>query len=204
MVRLQRVTLLALHQYLGLGVELLSPSNRSTIKQQARQTSQRAQDFEQDLRKLKQQMASPESESATENADVNSTASLLFSNVIIQSRQEIDHVNHEQMRRLAEEAFQEVLNLSNEQLPANFPMKEYININEPDEGDTLVQEDSNDSPSLMLVLSGTVELSQINPETNEPSRIHKALGGGILCQLQTLTNEPSFYTVKATSKDTKV
>ena len=52
-------------------------------------------------------------------------------------------------------------------------MKEYININEPDEGDTLVMEDSNDSPSLMLVLSGTVELSQINPETNEPSRIHK-------------------------------
>ena len=28
--------------------------------------------------------------------------------------------------------------------------------------------------------------------------------GGILCQLQTLTNEPSFYTVKATMKDTKV
>ena len=25
-----------------------------------------------------------------------------------------------------------------------------------------------------------------------------------MCQLQTLTNEPSFYTVKATSKDTKV
>ena len=70
-------------QYLGLGVELLSPSNRSTMKQQQRQTSQRAQDFEQ----LKQQMASPESESASENADVNSTDSLLFSNVIIQSRQ---------------------------------------------------------------------------------------------------------------------
>lgn len=85
MVRLQRVTLLALHQYLGLGVELLSPSNRSTMKQQ-KQTSQRAQDFEQDLRKLKQQMASPESESAVENTDLNSTASLLFSNVIIQSR----------------------------------------------------------------------------------------------------------------------
>ena len=52
-------------------------------------------------------------------------------------------------------------------------MKEYININEPDEGDTLVMEDSHDSPSLMLVLSGTVELSQMNPETNTPSRIHK-------------------------------
>jgi hypothetical protein len=36
-------------QYLGLGVELLTPSNRSTTKQQ-RQTSQRAQDFDQDLR----------------------------------------------------------------------------------------------------------------------------------------------------------
>ena len=79
-------------QYLGLGVELLSPSNRSTMKQQQRQTSQRAQDFEQDLRKLKQQMASPESESASsENADLNSTASLLFSNVIIQSRQ-VDNI----------------------------------------------------------------------------------------------------------------
>ena len=61
------------------------------MKQQQRQTSQRAQDFEQDLRKLKQQMASPESESASENADLNSTASLLFSNVIIQSRQ-VDNI----------------------------------------------------------------------------------------------------------------
>jgi len=204
MVRLQRVTLLALHQYLGLGVELLTPSNRSTTKQQ-RQTSQRAQDLDQDLRKLKQQMASPESESATtESADLNSAASLLFSSVIIQSRQEIDHMNHEKLRRLAKEAFLEVLNLSDEQLPDNLPMSEYININESDEGDTLVMEDSNDSPSLMLVLSGTVELSQINPETNEASKIHKAMVGGILCQLQTLTNEPSFYTVKATMKDTKV
>ena len=40
-----------------------------------------------DHRKLKQQMASPESESATsESADLNSAASLLFSSVIIQSR----------------------------------------------------------------------------------------------------------------------
>ena len=35
-------------------------------------------------------------------------------------------------------------------------------------------------------------------------QIHKAHVGGILCQLQTLTNEPSFYTVKAVAKETKV
>ena len=78
------------------------------------------------------------------------------------------------MRRLAQEAFQEVLNLSDEQMPDNFPMKDYININEPDEGDTLVMEDSNDSPSLMLVLSGTVELSQVSVTTlGKLNSVHK-------------------------------
>lgn len=157
---------------------------------------------------LKKQLSNPEAEhlpSAAENVDTGSSMSLLLSSVILASRHEIEHMSPEQMRRLAHDAFQEVLNLSSEQLREfGDSMKEYININEPDEGDTLVVEDSNDSPSLMLVLSGSVELSQISTETNEPSKIHKAHVGGILCQLQTLTNEPSFYTVKAATKDTRV
>lgn len=68
----------------------------------------------------------------------------------------------------------------------------------------MVVEDSNDSPSLMIVLSGTVELSQKNFDTGVPTKIHKAHVAGVLCQLQTLTNEPSFFTVKAIAKDTKV
>ena len=35
-------------------------------------------------------------------------------------RQEIDHMNHEKLRRLAKEAFLEVLNLSDEQVNQNF------------------------------------------------------------------------------------
>lgn len=56
----------------------------------------------------------------------------------------------------------------------------------------------------MIVLNGSVELSQKNFDTGVPTKIHKAHVAGVLCQLQTLTNEPSFFTVKAISKDTKV
>ena len=107
--------------------------------------------------------------------DDSSSMSLLFSNVIIQARNEVEQMNGDQLKRLAFEAFQEMLNLSEEQL-SDFPsMKDFININEPDEGDTLVMEDSNDSPSLMLVLNGSVELSQINTETNEPAKVELQL-----------------------------
>ena len=58
MVRLQRVTLLALHQYLGLGAELLSSASRSGEKM-IRQSSQRQQDLE---KLLKKQLSNPEAE----------------------------------------------------------------------------------------------------------------------------------------------
>lgn len=128
------MTLLALHQYLGLGVELLTPASRSLTNQQImkRQTSQQHQDLE---RLLKKQLSNPEAEIQQNIPPDESTMSLLFSNVILQSKGEIEAMNYEQMRRLSYEAFQEVLNLSDEQLN-DFPysMKDFININEPDEG----------------------------------------------------------------------
>ena len=155
-VRLQRVTLLALHQYLGLGVELLTPTSRSGTSNlqpfaMKRQESQKQQDLE---RLLKKQLSTPEAE----NEEL--FHSLLFSSTIIQAKSEIPDMSHEKLRSLSFEAFKEVLNLNDDQVGES-DMKEYININEPDEGNTLVREDSNDCPSLMLVLSGslTVEIS---------------------------------------------
>ena len=202
MVRLQRVTLLALHQYLGLGAELLSSASRSAEKMK-RQSSQHQQDLE---KLLKKQVSIPEAElSSPVEPYSEDHLSLVVSPIVLRHKNEVNEMSHEHLRRLAYEAFQEVLNLSDAQCTdENLHMKEHIYINEPDEGDILIVEDSNDSPSLMLVLSGTVELSQVNTETNEPVKIHKAHVGGFLCQLQALTNEPSFYTVKAIAKETKV
>ena len=65
-------------------------------------------------------------------------------------------------------------------------------------------EDSNESPSLMIVLNGTLELSQKNCDSGLPVRIQKANIGAVLCQLQALTNEPSFFTVTALTKEVRV
>jgi lysophospholipid hydrolase len=206
MVRLQRVTLLALHQYLGLGAELLTPVNRGGTAGQVmkRQSSQRQHELE---NLLKKHVSNPEPEATSPMSDSTGEEQqvLLFSPMIIAHKKEIEGMNHEQMKRISLEAFQEVLHLTDEQLiDMESPMEDHIYINEPDEGDILVTEDSNDSPSLILILNGSVELTQKNSETSEATKIHRAYVGGILCQLQTLTNEPSFFTVKALTKETKV
>ena len=213
MIRLQRVTLLALHQYLGLGAELLTHTSRGGNQIIKRQTSQQQHELK---KLLERQKSEPESEdvspmqppssmstSFTSPGDSLSEAALLYSPLIIQHKNEIELLNQDQLRKLSRDAFAEVLHLNDDQLE-NCDLLEHIYINEPGEGDTLVMEDSNDSASLMIVLTGTLELSQKNHDSNLPQRIHKAHVGGILCQLQTLTNEPSFFTVTALSKETRI
>ena len=213
MIRLQRVTLLALHQYLGLGAELLTHTSRGGNQIIRRQTSQQQHELK---KLLERQKSEPESEdvspmqptssmstSFTSPGDSLSEAALLYSPLIIQHKNEIELLNQDQLRKLSKDAFAEVLHLNDDQLE-NCDLLEHIYINEPGEGDTLVMEDSNDSASLMIVLTGTLELSQKNHDSNLPQRIHKAHVGGILCQLQTLTNEPSFFTVTALSKETRI
>ena len=205
MIRLQRVTLLALHQYLGLGAELLSHSSRGGNQQMKRQATLQ----QQELKKLAKQAAELEDLSPSSMQQSISTASdsegnLLFSSLVIENRTSIDSLRQDALKELAKDAFAEILHLSDEQLEEGINLLDYIYINEPDEGDILVLEDTNDSPSLMVVLSGTLELSQKNHDTGIAARIHKVHVGGILCQLQTLTNEPSFFTVTALSKETKV
>ena len=126
-----------------------------------------------------------------------------YSPMILEYKNDIELMNQERLRKLARDAFCEVLNLSDEQIE-NYDLLEHIYINEPDEGDTLVMEDSNESPSLMIVLNGTLELSQKNCDSGVPVRIQKAHIGAVLCQLQALTNEPSFFTVTALTKEVRV
>ena len=198
MVRLQRVTLLALHQYLGLGAELLTPTSRGGSGQShtqfagvKRQSS--LQQHQMDLPSLHQlEATSPTIAELTHGKDEHQT--LLVSPTVIRAKDEIEDMNPDHLKRLAAEAYQEVLNLSDDQLDElNSTITENISITEPEEGAVLVQEDSNDSPALMLVLHGSVELSQKSTDDiNTATKIHKAHVGGILCQLQTLTNEPRY------------
>ena len=140
---------------------------------------------------------------AASPSDANNAAALLYSPMILEYKNDIELMNQERLRKLARDAFCEVLNLNDEQLE-DYDILEHIYINEPDEGDTLVMEDSNESPSLMIVLNGTLELSQKNCDSGVPVRIQKAHIGAVLCQLQALTNEPSFFTVTALTKEVRV
>lgn len=176
MVRLQRVTLLALHQYLGLGAELLTHNNRGQM---------------------------PNKDDEAPEADLNT---LLVSQTVLKAKRHLVEMNDLQLKNLAVEVFLEILSLTDEQLQnvgGMEALKDAINICHYDEGQVLVQEDSNDHPALLLILQGTVGLSQKSAELEEV-KIHKAHVGGVICQLQTLTFEPSFFTARCAVNQTKV
>lgn len=131
MVRLQRVTLLALHQYLGLGAELLSHSNRGGDKPtpMSRQSSKQHHELKAMLRK---QMSFPESSELEHQSVQNEPAVYVTSPTVIVHKSEIERMNNDELKQLSVEAFQEILGLTNDDIE-NFasPIKDFININEP-------------------------------------------------------------------------
>ena len=57
-----------------------------------------------------------------------------YSPMILEYKNDIELMNQERLRKLARDAFCEVLNLSDEQIE-NYDLLEHIYINEPDEGE---------------------------------------------------------------------
>ena len=198
MIRLQRETLLALHQYLGLGAELLTQEHRGA-KCRSRRSSTFAA-YGADLSVNTTSIASPPPY-ANQSIPAAICASPYF-----KSPEKLEEMDYKQLQKVAVEVFLELLDLSNEDLVQpemeEISIEDYINIASWEDGDVLVEEEMADSANLLLILQGEVVLTQTSPEDDDVANppqieIHRAYPGGVLGQLQCLTGEPSFFTIKA-------
>lgn len=262
MVRLQRVTFLALHQYLGLGAELLTSVSRGVQCQNAsRKTSGQDSHSSEHYSEAKEKgqvpisrhsneqdsasglstsapstvaesslsfkASTPEEEPSTSKLGESREKGATTSKMIITRQQSdagpmslsnsslkrilcakktMNEMDRPSIRQMARDIFQEVLDLSDDQVKemGEHYFTESVTVSSWDERDVILEEGSGDNPGLLLVLQGSVYLSQKDSETQEEKKIQKILTGGFLCQLQTLTDEPSFFTVTSLQNNCQV
>lgn len=188
MIRLQRVTLLALHQYLGLGTELIAAQHRGD------KNAKYTDDMEDMM------TTSQEQESLTMETPPTPSALQLTMNLesygelrnTSQLRRKGSLAKREKMMLFALKSFKEQLRLESEaSLEGN------VEIRDIPAGFRIMEEDSLKDAALVLVIEGCFSVSQKDDEGKE-QQIHLCYTGGLLGQLQVLTGEPSIFTVQAT------
>ena len=197
MIRLQRVTLLALHQYLGLGAELLTEQHRGT-RSRSRTTSMNVGSA------MSTNSGSTLSPPVIEQQSIPAS---ICASPYFKAPAKLIELDYKQLQKIAVEVFMELLDIEEEDLKdqrlEGIRMEDYINVASWEDGDVLVEEEMDDSANLLLILQGSVVLTQASTEdTDDHSNpcqieIHRAYPGGVLGQLQCLTGEPSFFTIKA-------
>jgi len=170
MIRLQRVTLLALHQYLGLGAELIASQHRGNKNLKYR------------LERL---------DSTTNDGLPPRQPSALQLQISNEKRRKSSLEKREDMIMFALKHFKEQLGLESEAT-----LEGKIEIREIPEGYRIMEEDSLKDAALVLVIQGCFNVSQTG-EDGKNKLIHYCYPGGLLGQLQVLTGEPSFFTVCA-------
>jgi len=188
MLRLQRVTFLALHQYLGLDSELLS-----------------TQDLGGPVKKHSGGFGRP---SSVENHKVNlaekEASPISFSDVVH------DEPSDPALLPRVKEAYRSLLGLEHDALTKDEEeFLDDIDFATYEAEEVLVYEETVDTNCLMLVLCGTISVIQrredsaatvggVDSEDTNDSYVemHKVKAGGLLGQLQVLTGEPSFFTYK--------
>ncbi|XP_044016659.1 neuropathy target esterase sws isoform X4 [Aphidius gifuensis] len=176
MVRLQRVTFTALHQYLGLSAELVKQGHHK--KKQSPYSDNNW---------------TPESS----GPDIMPQGNLNYSgrkrSTNDPPQQPIDETD---LVRIAKEAFIRELGLEED-----YVLKDgTVQIREVPAGTYLMKEESNKDIALVYVVSGSLVISQKVAEgnnTNQEVHMFSAHQGEIVGGLAVLTGEPSFYTIRA-------
>ena len=207
MVRLQRVTLLALHQYLGLGAELINQQHRGLHNVPKRHSSQPEGELADIDGPAAGAISVPSGSSRApaispvDGPEDGTTAGLAMS--VFRNKKKLATYSDEQLRQLAVDTIKKQLGITEEDLIDNndSDLLEDIELVGYAEGQVIVEEDSVNHDGLFLVLKGCVGVSQQSFD-KEAKDLHKAYPGGLLGQLQVLTQEPSFfsYTAKVPSR----
>lgn len=210
MIRLQRVTFLALHQYLGLGAELMSSQHRGAVLLK-KQSSTEVQVEEALKSHPPTHMEDvPRSMSVPTPRSVSATAQNESSPVqypfledpalksLFKSKKILAGFQDDKLKDVAVNFFRKHFGLSDQDMVGedSAAFVQDLDIVQFHEKEVLIAEETNDAAFLILVLTGCVCVSQKNCD-GVPVEIHKAYPGGVLGQLQVLTAEPSFFTYTA-------
>nr|CAH7756564.1 unnamed protein product [Callosobruchus chinensis] len=213
MVRLQRVTFTALHQYLGLSAELVrqlpkpknamagSPMKRKREEGPAMDSSFTATTLPIPVpgHKRRHSMLDGKSLSPSFNTppidvppDVELSSSANDSDINKKRHSFPGRVEEDDLIDLATEAFARELGLEDISI-----LEGKIEVREVSAGTYLMKEDSNKDAALAYVISGALVVSQRMTESEEEIHMFTAYHGEIVGGLTVLTGEPSFFTIRA-------
>ncbi|KAI6202346.1 hypothetical protein M3Y96_00938500 [Aphelenchoides besseyi] len=209
LVRLLHVALTTLHQHLGLGEKLLKRKLDDKFDDRTRHVSGHSMRIHGKAPRSRQRRLS----SSDAHMDVPRTgvrwsqASIDEASVYggthhgLQTRRKIMTIAEDQneLQSLAVRWFGEALNLNN--TDAHALLNSRLMINSLDEGRVLNEQGSTDNAQLILVLQGSLKITQDSAfdddEDSEESWLTLVQPREIVGALQLLTNEPCFYTISA-------
>ncbi|XP_073984115.1 patatin like phospholipase domain containing sws isoform X3 [Rhodnius prolixus] len=218
MVRLQRVTFTALHQYLGLTAELVKPgkerkkpSNGSPVKTRADSSFSKEEAFNfmivtgssnigdedeasSQARKSRSSFdLKPNSNSVppSETQDEKLLAHLVSNRGSI-SRKSLESIDEQLQIKLATDAFIQELGLEEKSTIMNGK----VEIRHVPAGTYLMKEESHKDVALVYLLSGSLVVSQKTADMDEEVHMFTAYPGEIVGGLAVLTGEPSFFTIR--------
>ncbi|KAL3280386.1 hypothetical protein HHI36_017872 [Cryptolaemus montrouzieri] len=213
MIRLQRVTFTALHEYLGLSTELfnqgpkfkssksfvgtISPSKRrkedpSTTDLGVNTASQPIPVPQ--LKKSSDFKSSPNSSTPDGIPETDSYFGQSENLGGTQRKRTSIHeiVDEDILIEMANEAFMKDLGLSSDKY-----LRNKIVIKEFPAGTFLIKEDATKDVGLVYIISGALNVMQRNSTEEEELHMFTAYPGEIIGGLAVLTGEPSFFTIKA-------
>ncbi|CAH0558713.1 unnamed protein product [Brassicogethes aeneus] len=215
MVRLQRVTFTALHQYLGLSAELVKQApkgrsmknptasviNTSPLKK-AKTDGANGNETSQPIpvpghRRSRSSFDSKSFSPNTPDMVVDAEMSAANNNPDLTNTQKKrhsvpDNIDEDELIELATEAFVKELGLEDPSI-----LKGKVEIREVAAGTYLMKEDSNKDVALVHIISGALIVSQKMTESEEEVHMFTAYPGEIVGGLAVITGEPSFFTIRA-------
>ncbi|XP_061383046.1 neuropathy target esterase sws isoform X3 [Danaus plexippus] len=220
MVRLQRVTFTALHQYLGLSAELVNPGREkrrpataptsSPAKVRVDNTlnsphhekielvegSQASSPIHIPTRKrpdMVPDVTSNTPQNTTQlQPDVQPTSSFQRSKEGSFKKPNTDNLDEQALIKIASEAFVKELGLDNDQI-----LKGNVQVRDLPAGTYIMKEESHKDVALVYLLSGALLVSQRVAEGEGEVHMFTAYPGEVEGGLAVLTGEPSFFSIRA-------
>ncbi|KAG7303886.1 hypothetical protein JYU34_010791 [Plutella xylostella] len=220
MVRLQRVTFTALHQYLGLSAELvnpgrerrrpgnigLSPSKARTCD--ASTSMHSPHHTERTVPEQASEGASPAhaprpprpdmvpdiaaTGSTTQQPDVQPTSSFQRKEGSFKRHNQNENLDEQALIQIATEAFIKELGLEDDKL-----LKGVVQVRDLPAGTYIMKEESHKDVALVYLLSGALVVSQRVAEGEGEVHMFTAYPGEVEGGLAVLTGEPSFFSIRA-------
>ncbi|KAL1505382.1 hypothetical protein ABEB36_004962 [Hypothenemus hampei] len=212
MVRLQRVTFTALHQYLGLSAELVRQTYRQSKNQQFCSPLKRKRDETTYPRDTPLNSSDPVGQNShghrrtkssfdsktlpTSGPDTLADVETVKCDAVdfYKKRHSLpDNASQEDLIKIANDVFMSELGLTGEEEGVQLNLE----IREVSAGTYLMKEDSHKDVALVYVLSGALVVSQKVTDGQEEIHMYTSYPGEIVGGLAVLTGEPSFFTIRA-------